>query len=189
MTAQIGWCKVAREQFAAALTTVWGQLGTDGVSAWLEDPLRGDGFGLRDGDVTLDEAQQWLVAWPQGRLFGAAGEVQWVCRDDDDGRVHLVLTSDHGVPAGSAYAATALDLETVGDEEMFLWGRYRGQAWREDRLSELRYPPAWRGPYATLQTRIYEHLAGEQRPYDRRIVRYVGYDGNHRGEMKGGGIP
>jgi hypothetical protein len=176
--AQIGYRKITHEEFATTLAAVWEHLGAS-VSAWLENPFREDGLCLRDADVSLEETRQWLESWPQGRVFGANGDLQWECLDKK--RVHLVLISDSGVPA--EYGHNALPLELLENEDVLLWGSRKGtQEWREDRLPTLRYPSAWCGPHAVIQTRIYEHRAdaAKQRPYDSQIVRYVAYDGNRQ---------
>lgn len=186
MTAQIGYDVIAHDAgaFADKLTAVWDYLGPNAenwLSAWLEDPQRQDGLCVRDADVGVEEAQQWLATWPQGRIFGTTGELRWECLDN--GQLHLVLTGDNGVTASFAQHKRALNLEYLGDEELFLWGTYydtdeqeqEEHRWHEDRIPELRYPKLWCGTYARLRTRAYEHVADMQRPYDSRIVRYVGY--------------
>ncbi len=180
MTAQIGYVVIERDQhaFAAKLAEVWHCLGPNDkncLSAWLENPECKEGLCLRDADVGLAEAQQWLAKWPQGRIFGSTGELRWECLDN--GQLHLVLTSDNGVMESFVHHEPALNLEYLGDEELFLWGTYdnQEQMWHEDRIPKLCYPELWCGTYARLCTRAYEHVADMQRPYDSRIVRYVGY--------------
>jgi len=176
MTAQIAYRVIEQEQAAAALAEVWERIGTDPASAWLENPLRVDGLCLRDADVTSDETQQLLAEWPQGRIFGEGGDLQWEWLDDK--RMHLVLISDRGIPPG--YEG-CMSLEPDTEEHLFLWGQYEREAWREDRIPTLPYPSTWQGPYAMLRVQGYEHMADRARPYDSRIVRYVGYVGNHSG--------
>lgn len=82
--------------------------------AWLEAPL----------EVLLapaDDAADWRVLerWPEGRLFGAAGEYRW--RLGDDG-LHAVLLLDRGeLPSPFEHR---LDLEPFGESRRFLHGEW-----------------------------------------------------------------
>ncbi len=175
MRAEIGYRTDATDAYAAAVDEAWAIIGSATPSAWLENPARANGLLLRDGDVQQGEARQWLMTWPEGRLFGPGGEIRWI--QLDAARVHLVLISD-----AMALPETYNARETIShlhDECTLLWGSYSASknAWLEGRIPELRYPAHWRGPYAGLRMRYYELAASPSRPYISEIIRYLAYDG------------
>lgn len=179
MTPQIGYRVVEQNQLVDALADVWSYLDADdtSLSAWLENPVCEDGLRLCDADITSHHLTTLVDRWTEGRLFGASGEVRWICLDTS--RVHLVLLSDRGVP-GRYEAIRNLEYATEEEEEerLLLWGRYTtGKGWSEDRIPVLRYPAHWRGEYAAIIARRYELGANIQRPYDSYLVRYIRYDG------------
>jgi hypothetical protein len=177
VSAQIAYQDVPAPAFGAAVRAAWLALTTEGAgcSAWLEHPLRVDGIELRDGNVTPDDVAALLEEWSEGRLFGTNGELRW---EDAGEHVHLVLISDTPNAIPLDYVG-CLKLEPLNadPEHLLVWGQRRGDRWSEERIPMLDYPKKWRGPYAAVLARRYEHLADSTRPYDSIIVRYCGYDG------------
>lgn len=89
--------------------------------AWLEAPLTAR-------LCHTAEVPHWrdLNAWPEGRLFGEAGEYRWRRRN---GHLHSVLLCEDGnqLPAPFADNACALVANNAPKENgLFLWGEQAG---------------------------------------------------------------
>jgi len=81
--------------------------------AWLEAPRAAM-------LVWLEEVKDWQdpEEWPQGRIFGSAGEYRW--RREADGTLHSVLILEDG--EAPATFRGSLTLEDPEDRSLILWG-------------------------------------------------------------------
>lgn len=154
------------------------------LNAYLEDPDDPDGMRVAD-DMLRTTAVELPERWPQGRLFTWQADLRWE-RIRDAG-LHAVMITEKNLPIN---ARDPQDLTPVGDGtcKVLLWGEYRHDAWREERIPRLNggqvvYPRHWNGPFAAIITRQYElPLPAPARHPEfagvRRVVRYLAYDGN-----------
>jgi hypothetical protein len=153
------------------------------LAAWLEDPQQPDGLSLRE-TLDLPAAEALAGAWPQGRLFGPAGELRWE-PDPSGGRAFALLVEQSltvRLPGLFGTADGRARIVSPGSEELLLlWGELRGSHWQERRIPAIDrlIPPEWKQPerqgsHAALRVRFYELDWPEQQTV-RQLVRYLAY--------------
>jgi hypothetical protein len=142
--------------------------------AWLEAPLEARLGWTRETD--------WndLDRWPAGRIFGEAGEYRW---QRTPSGVHAVLVLDEG--ALPAPFTGEVELESLGDADLVLWGEwidpardaegnpegmpvFYAQEIPEPQLYPLERNPE-KGESPRLHTRTYTDAAGEKGEFVRCV--------------------
>lgn len=183
MKATVDYCQVHADELASAVAAAWPFLGlddTEPASAWLDAPNTPNGIELRDADLRLKDAQRLAPMWPEGRLFGAHGELRWERLPND--AYHLVLLTEAGAVLPPGYPEdTRLDLvQDDHDEHVLLWGERSSGKWAEERIPHLEYHAAWKKRYARLTVRHYRAEPTDERPYERLFARYVRFTTHER---------
>lgn len=135
--------------------------------------------------VETAEATDWqdISCWPEGRLFGAAGEYRW--RRGESGGLHAVMLLEDG-PLPEPFEAGP-ELESLGDREVHLWGQWAGPAgdpragsatgawfYAPELPTAMAYPvdlgtPPHNGKEAVVRVRRYRDRSGGQGEFLRLV--------------------
>jgi hypothetical protein len=106
-------------------------------------------------EIKIATPPRTAIEYPRGLAFGQHHELRWLTRAD--GRLHLVLISDHGFTLEDAEATA--ELAATGQSEILLWGSWDAPSghYSEDRIPvPLVYPvPPARDGRLRIRTQLY----------------------------------
>lgn len=156
---------------------------TNEINAWCDDETRSGQTGLLiDDRFQASDVAGLLKRWPRGRLFTEQADLRWEQLTATEIHVVVIAARQHLDNLGME---GILELEAEGaPRTLLLWGKREGNAWREERIPDLPgyMPTSWQGEYAGLTVQHYRAEWPDRREAfcgERRIVRYLGYDGGY----------